>query len=81
MEQPLRPSIHTKWACKYHVVFIPKCRRRTIYGAIKRELGPVFRAPTEHKESSAHRGGAERRDRDARPPPALQLAGDLTATV
>ena len=24
---------HTKWECKYHVVFIPKCRRRTLYGS------------------------------------------------
>ena len=29
---------HTKWECKYHVVFIPKCRRKTIFGAIKRKL-------------------------------------------
>ena len=47
---------HTKWECKYHVVFIPKCRRKTIYGAIKRELGPVFRALTEHKESRVEEG-------------------------
>ena len=25
---------HTKWECKYHVVFIPKCRRKTLYGAV-----------------------------------------------
>jgi len=47
---------HTKWECKYHVVFIPKCRRRTIFGAVKRELGPVFRALTEHKESRVEEG-------------------------
>jgi REP element-mobilizing transposase RayT len=47
---------HTKWECKYHVVFIPKCRRKTIYGAIKRELGPVFRKLTEHKESRIEEG-------------------------
>src|SRR5260370_28838430 len=47
---------HTKWECKYHVVFIPKCRCRTIYGAIKRELGPVFHALTQHKESRVEEG-------------------------
>ena len=47
---------HTKWECKYHVVFIPKCRRKTIFGVIKRELGPVFRTLTEHKESRVEEG-------------------------
>jgi putative transposase len=47
---------HTKWDCKFHVVFIPKCRRRTIYGAIKRELGPVFRALALQKESCIEEG-------------------------
>jgi len=47
---------HTKWECKYHVVFIPKCRRRTIYGAVRRELGPVFRRLTEHKECRVEEG-------------------------
>jgi putative transposase len=47
---------HTKWDCKFHVVFIPKCRRRTIYGAIKRELGPVLRTLTEQKESRIEEG-------------------------
>ena len=27
-----RSLSHTKWKCKYHVVFIPKCRRKTLYG-------------------------------------------------
>ena len=26
---------HTKWECKYHVVFIPKCRRKTLYGELR----------------------------------------------
>ena len=34
---------HTKWECKYHVVFIPKCRRKTLYGELRRHLGEVFR--------------------------------------
>jgi putative transposase len=34
---------HTKWDCKYHVVFIPKCRRKALYGQLRRNLGEVFR--------------------------------------
>ena len=34
---------HTKWECKYHVVFIPKCRRKTLYQELRRHLGEVFR--------------------------------------
>lgn len=33
---------HTKWNCKYHVVFIPKRRRKQIFGQIRRHLGRVF---------------------------------------
>src|ERR1700747_464349 len=32
----------TKWECKYHVVFVPKCRRRTLLGQIRQHLGEVF---------------------------------------
>jgi len=34
---------HTTWECKYHVVFITKCRKKALDGQIRRELGPVFR--------------------------------------
>ena len=34
---------HSKWECKYHVVFIPKCRRKTLYGELRQHLGDVFR--------------------------------------
>ena len=33
---------HTKWKCKYHVIFIPKYRRHRLYGVVKRKLGEVF---------------------------------------
>lgn len=32
----------TKWECKYHVVFIPKCRRKVLYGQVRRHLGKLF---------------------------------------
>jgi putative transposase len=34
---------HTKWNCKYHVVFSPKYRRREIYGKLKIEIGKILR--------------------------------------
>ena len=34
---------HTRWECKYHVVFIPKYWKKAIFGQIRRELGDVSR--------------------------------------
>ena len=47
---------HSKWECKYHVVFIPKCRRRTLYEQLRRDLGEVFRTLAEHRESRIEEG-------------------------
>lgn len=47
---------HTRWECKYHVVFIPKYRRKALYAELRRHLGPVFRALTEQKESRVEEG-------------------------
>ncbi len=33
---------HTKWDCKYHVVFIPKYRKKKLYGFVRRQLGDIF---------------------------------------
>ncbi len=33
---------HTKWNCKYHIVFAPKYRRKEIYGEKKQEIGKIF---------------------------------------
>ncbi len=33
---------HSKWECKYHVMFIPKCRRKTLCGQLRKYLGGVF---------------------------------------
>ena len=41
---------HTTWESKYHVVFIAKCRKKVLYGQIRRELGPVFRELARQKE-------------------------------
>ena len=41
---------HSKWDCKYHVVFVPKRRRKTIFGQIRRQLGAVFHSLAKQKE-------------------------------
>jgi len=47
---------HTKWECKYHVVFIPKYRRKVLYGELKKYLGPVVRQLAEQRESRIEEG-------------------------
>ena len=47
---------HSKWECKYHVVFIPKYRRKTLYAELRRPLGELFRKLAEQKESSIEEG-------------------------
>ena len=47
---------HTKWECKYHVVFIPKCRRKVLYGELRRILGEVFRALASRRRAGSRRG-------------------------
>ena len=40
---------HTRWDCKYHVVFAPKFRRKEIYGKIQTDLGKILRQLCDHK--------------------------------
>ena len=47
---------HTKWDCKYHVVFIPKMRRKTLYGELRKHLGGVFRELARQRESRIEEG-------------------------
>ena len=47
---------HSVWDCKYHVVFIPKYRRRVLYSELRRYLGEVFRKLAEQKESRIEEG-------------------------
>ena len=55
MDQPESLS-HTKWECKYHVVFIPKCRRKTLCQELRRHMGEVFRRLAGQKESQIEEG-------------------------
>ena len=47
---------HTKWECKYHIVFIPKGRRKVLYGQLKKELPAVFHELARHKECVMEEG-------------------------
>ena len=40
---------HTRWNCKYHIVFIPKYRRKEIYGKTRSEIGKIIRQLCEYK--------------------------------
>ena len=40
---------HSKWNCKYHIVFVPKYRRQIIYGKIKSDIGVILRKLFDHK--------------------------------
>jgi putative transposase len=47
---------HTKWDCKYHVVFITKGRKKALFGHIRQHLGEVFRRLAEQKDSRIEEG-------------------------
>lgn len=47
---------HTRWECKYHIVFIPKYRRKALFGQLRTELGTIFRALADQRESEVVEG-------------------------
>ena len=47
---------HTRWDCKYHVVFIPKRRKKTVFGVLRKHLGRIFRELARHKGSEVVEG-------------------------
>ena len=47
---------HTKWDCKYHIVFIPKNRRKVLYGELRKYLGEVFRNLAQQKDCRIEEG-------------------------
>ena len=51
-----RSLTHTKWECKYHVVFIPKGRRKLVYGQLRPQLGRIFHALAAQRESEIEVG-------------------------
>ena len=47
---------HTKWECKYHIVFIPKYRKKALYGALRQHLGDLLRQLAMQRESRIEEG-------------------------
>ena len=47
---------HPRWECKYHIVFIPKYRRKVLFGQIRKELGETFHSLARQKESLIEEG-------------------------
>ncbi len=47
---------HTKWDCKYHIVFIPKCRKKVLYGKLRHEIGKILRELALQRESEVVEG-------------------------
>ena len=47
---------HTVWECKYHIVWIPKCRKRVLYGQFRQYLGEIIRELGRQRESSVLEG-------------------------
>jgi putative transposase len=47
----LQSLSHTTWECKFHIVWIPKYRRKVLYGGLRKHLGPVFKELARRRES------------------------------
>lgn len=47
---------HSKWECKYHVVWIPKYRRKALYAELRKHLGPVLRELARQRECAVEEG-------------------------
>ena len=47
---------HTKWMCKYHIVFSPKYRRKVIYNQIRTDIGEILRTLCQYKGIEVHEG-------------------------
>ena len=51
---------HTKWECKYHIVYIPKYRKKALYGALRQQLGEVLKQLAMQRESRIEEGHLRR---------------------
>ena len=49
MKDDVQSLSHSKWRCKYHIVFAPKYRRQVIYGKIKADIGKILRDLSERR--------------------------------
>ncbi|MFC1895125.1 IS200/IS605 family transposase [Thermodesulfobacteriota bacterium] len=49
---------HTVWECKYHIIWVPKNRRKVVYGKLKKDIGQVLRRLCEYKQIEVIEGTA-----------------------
>lgn len=56
MSQLYQSLSHSKWDCKYHVVFVPTRRRKVFSGELRRQLGPIFHELARQKECRSLEG-------------------------
>ena len=56
MDQEIQSLAHTRWECKYHVVWMPKNRRQVLYGRLRQHLGEVLRELARQKECRVEEG-------------------------
>ena len=56
MTQSYKSLAHSRWDCKYHVVFIPKRRRKALFGEIRKHLGTLFHELAQQKECTIVEG-------------------------
>ena len=54
--EDIQSLCHTVWECKYHVVWIPKYRKKILYGKLRQELAPVIKELARQKESEVMEG-------------------------
>ena len=54
--EDLQSLRHTRWMCKFHIVWIPKCRKKKLYGQLRQDLGNVFRELARQKECQIEEG-------------------------
>ena len=53
-----RSQTHVKWVCKYHIVIVPKYRRRKFYGSLRKEIGKILRQLCGQKDIELLKGKA-----------------------
>ena len=54
---------HTSWNCKYHIVLVPKYRRKVIYGKLRKDIGKILRMLCDYKHAENGSGDISRRIR------------------
>src|SRR6267142_2656704 len=72
---------HAKWECQYHGVCIPKCRRKTLYGELRRHLGGLLRKLADQRRVGSKKGACARSGRETFVGQHFWAAGGWVSTV